>query len=180
MTFANANGSTLGYHGITGPEPTYAELKKLENEIKECDLIEEKLGPDWLGCMWNDPKHHLNCNCPCIGTKFLDYLKYSQTYCTFWNTPPERPLLRNAQMMQIQASKMMIKVNGDLTLRPGMLVDVLYGNKRFSGKWLVSTISHDFAINKHYMSLTLIRDTEHTDHGKRAKKLVLNTWDLFT
>ena len=161
--------------GVTGSEPTYKELKDLEKEIKECTLIEEKLGQDWLGCAWNDPKNPLNCNCPCIGERYMDYLRYSQTYCTFWQTPPERPLLRNAQMMQLLSSKIVIKLNGDLTLRPGNVVTLELGDKRYSGRWLVSSILHDFAKTKHLMDVTLIRDTEYKDPNKKAKKLILNT-----
>jgi len=161
--------------GITGPEPTFKELKKLEEEIKECTLIEEVLGEDWLGCAWNDSKSPLNCNCPCIGKHFLDYLKYSQTYCTFWNTPPERPLYRNAQMMQINANKISVKLNGDFTLRPGMKVKLNLGTKRYSGVWLVSTINHDIAKTKHMMDVTMIRDSESGNHDNRATKLKLNT-----
>ena len=161
--------------GITGPEPTFKELKDLEEEIKECTLIEEVLGEDWLGCVWGDPKNPLNCKCPCIGEKFLDYLKYSQTYCTFWNTPPERPLYRNAQMMQIISNKIAVKLNGDFTLRPGMKVKLNMGNKRYSGVWLVSAINHDIARTKHLMNVILIRDSESTNHDIRATKLKLNT-----
>lgn len=161
--------------GITGPEPTYLELKQLETEIKECDLIENVLGEEWLGCVWGDTKNVLNCNCPCIGEKFLDYLRYSQTYCTFWNTVAERPLLRTAQMMQIRANRISIMVNGDLTLRPGEKVIINLGEKRYSGVWLVSSILHDIAKTKHYMSVELIRDSEYIDPTKRSKELVLNT-----
>jgi hypothetical protein len=160
--------------GITGPEPTYKEIKKLEEEIKECDLIEKVLGEDWLGCVWGDPTNKLNCNCPCIGKNFLDYLKYSETYCTFWNTLPQRPLYRNAQMLQITANKIAITVNGDFTLRPGMLVYLDLGKKRYSGKWLVSRIDHDIAKTKHLMTVSLIRDTESTSSDVRANKLILN------
>ena len=161
--------------GITGPEPTYLELRQLENEIKECDLIETVLGEEWLGCVWGDSKNVLNCDCPCIGEKFLDYLRYSQTYCTFWNTIPERPLLRNAQMMQIRSNRISIMVNGDLTLRPGEKVNINLGEKRYSGIWLVSSILHDIAKTKHYMTIELIRDSEYMDPAKRSKELVLNT-----
>jgi len=161
--------------GITGPEPTFKEIKDLEEEIKECTLIEDVLGEDWLGCVWGDIKNPLNCNCPCIGKNFLDYLKYSQTYCTFWNTPPERPLYRNAQMMQINANKIAIKLNGDFTLRPGMKVKLNMGNKRYTGIWLVSAINHDIARTKHLMDVLLIRDSESTNHDERATKLKLNT-----
>jgi len=160
--------------GFTGPEPTYAELRQLEQEIKECDLIESVLGEDWLGCVWGKPNDPLNCNCPCIGTKFLDYLKYSQTYCTFWQTPPERPLLRNAQMMQINANKIVISLNGDFTLRPGTKISLNLGTKRYSGTWLVQSIVHDIAKTKHYMDVVLIRDTEYLNPNIRAEKLVLN------
>jgi hypothetical protein len=161
--------------GITGPEPTFKELKDLEEEIKECTLIEDVLGEDWLGCVWGDTKNPLNCNCPCIGKHFLDYLKYSQTYCTFWNTPPERPLYRNAQMMQINTNKIAIKLNGDFTLRPGMKVKLNMGNKRYTGIWLVSAINHDIARTKHLMDVLLMRDSESTNHDNRATKLKLNT-----
>ena len=161
--------------GITGAEPTYTELTQLEKEIKECDLIEKVLGEDWLGCVWGDPKSTLNCSCPCLGKHFLDYLKYSETYCTFWQTPPERPLLRNAQMMQILSNKIMISVLGDFTLRPGNRVKINLPGKRYHGYWLVSTITHDVAKTKHLMSVILIRDSESSDPNVRSKKLVLNT-----
>jgi hypothetical protein len=61
-----------------------------------------------------------------------------------------------------------------------MVVSLSYGNKRFSGKWLVASINHDFGMNKHFMSMTLIRDSEYTDHENRSKKLILNTWDQLT
>ena len=161
--------------GITGAEPTYTELTQLEKDIKECDLIEKVLGEDWLGCVWGDPKSTLNCSCPCLGKHFLDYLKYSETYCTFWQTPPERPLLRNAQMMQILSNKIMISVLGDFTLRPGNRIKINMPGKRYHGYWLVSTISHDVAKTKHLMSVILIRDSESSDPNVRSKKLVLNT-----
>jgi hypothetical protein len=161
--------------GITGAEPTYTELTQLEKEIKECDLIEKVLGEDWLGCVWGDPKSPLNCSCPCLGKHFLDYLKYSQTYCTFWQTPPERPLLRNAQMMQILSNKIMIHVVGDFTLRPGNMIKIGIPGKRYSGYWLVSAITHNIAKTKHSMDVTLIRDSESSDPNIRSKKLVLNT-----
>lgn len=161
--------------GISGPEPTYLELRQLEEEMKECDLIESVLGDEWLGCDWSNPSSAINCTCPCIGEKFLEYLKYSQTYCTFWQTPKERPLLRNAQLMQLMSNKITIKVNGDLTIRPGHKVYLNLANKRFSGIWLVSTVIHDIAKTRHLMELTLIRDTEHLDPNVRAKELTLNT-----
>jgi hypothetical protein len=164
-----------GSYGLTGPEPTYKELKQLEDDMKECNLIKEYLGEDWLGCVWNDPKNPLNCNCPCVGEKFLDYLRYTQTYCTFWETPPERPLLRNAQMVQIQANKAIMTINGDLTLRPGMRVRLDMDPKRYTGVWLVSSITHDFAKTKHLMKVTLIRDSEYYSPNDTAKTLKLNT-----
>jgi hypothetical protein len=168
-------GLTGGYYGLTGAEPTNAELKRLENEIKECDLIEQVLGEDWLGCVWSDPKHPLNCNCPCIGEKFQEYLKYSQTYCTFWQTPPERPLLRNAQMVQIQANKATMLVNGDFSLRPGTKIYIDFPGKRYGGYWLVSGIAHTLSRLNHIMMVSLIRDSEFISHSERSDKLELNT-----
>lgn len=161
--------------GITGSEPTYRELRELEKEIKECELVEQVLGEEWLGCDWSNANSSLNCSCPCIGEKYLEYLKYSQTYCTFWQTPKERPLLRNAQLMQLLSNKLIIKLNGDLTLRPGMKININLGNKRYSGIWLVSSISHDMAKTKHFMDVVLIRDSEHLNPEVRADKLKLNT-----
>jgi hypothetical protein len=161
--------------GITGPEPTNEELIQLEKDIKECDLIEKVLGEDWLGCVWAEPKSNLNCSCPCLGENFLNYLKYSQTYCSFWETPPERPLLRNAQMMQILSNKIMITVNGDLTLRPGNKIRINVPGKRYSGYWLVSAINHNMGMLRHRMTITLIRDSESSNPDIRSKELQLNT-----
>ena len=58
------------------PEPSYIELYKAEQEIKECVLIEENLGPEWLGCVWSDSENTASCNCPEIGDRFMDYLEY--------------------------------------------------------------------------------------------------------
>jgi hypothetical protein len=78
-------------------------------------------------------------------------------------------------MMQIRANRISIMVNGDLTLRPGEKVIINLGEKRYSGVWLVSSILHDIAKTKHYMSVELIRDSEYIDPTKRSKELVLNT-----
>jgi hypothetical protein len=110
-----------------------------------------------------------------LGENFLNYLKYSQTYCSFWETPPERPLLRNAQMMQILSNKIMITVNGDLTLRPGNKIRINVPGKRYSGYWLVSAINHNMGMLRHRMTITLIRDSESSNPDIRSKELQLNT-----
>ena len=98
-------------------------------------------------------------------------MKYSETYCTFWQTPKDRPLLRNAQMMQLLSNKIIVTLNGDFTLRPGVKVNMKFGNKRYSGIWLVSNIVHDIAKTKHLMTVTLIRDSEYLRPESRADKL---------
>jgi hypothetical protein len=77
-------------------------------------------------------------------------------------------------MMQINANKIVISVNGDLTLRPGTKISLNLGTKRYSGTWLIQSIVHDIAKTKHYMDVVLIRDTEYTNPNIRAEKLILN------
>lgn len=151
-------------------EPTEQEIKEAEEAIKECELIEtnDKLGPDYLGCLWDDIEHPSSCNCPCVGSKFGEYLDYTRTYSTYWDTPPQQPLLRNAQMQLITSQSARLTIMGDLTLRPGTLIYVkepfeteLGIEKRVGGRWLVASITHSIGAFPvaHGMVLELIRDT---------------------
>ena len=101
-------------------EPTDEELDQLKEDMKECGWIEQYLnteeGDDWRGCIWNDTGHPSSCNCPCVGNRFKDYMEYTKTYSTYWDTPNNTPLWRNAQMQLINAQKCVIVVNGDFSL----------------------------------------------------------------
>ena len=110
-------------------EPTQEELEEALNAIKECDKIKSELGSDYLGCMWGNQNHPSSCceeedGGPCVGEKFKDYVEYNRTYSTYWDTSPKTPLLRNAQMMLINAQKAMVVVNGDYTLKPGIVISL--------------------------------------------------------
>lgn len=152
--------------GDFGPEPSSLELKKLKDETNECALIKQVLGEEWLGCVWDDPTSPYNCKCPCVGSKFYDYMKYNRTQSTFWNTPLHTPLFRNAQMNLLMSNKIKIHVAGDLAIKTGMIIKIdsssnLIENKkkRYDGKWLVLEIDHIMQTGNHVMILTLVRDS---------------------
>lgn len=148
------------------PEPSYLELYKLEQELKECSLIEQHLGQEWLGCVWSSPENTGSCNCPEIGDKFMDYLAYSRTYATFWSTPAKTPLYRNTQYNLLFAQTLQVIIPRNENIKIGSIVSVEDRSeineekyRRFGGKWLVTEISNIFYANKDFMSLTLNRDS---------------------
>tara|TARA_Y100000034_G_C6852927_1_gene387157 strand:- start:48 stop:767 length:720 start_codon:yes stop_codon:yes gene_type:complete len=152
------------------PEPTEEEIKESFESIKECDYIEDVLGGSWKGCIWKDKNHPSSCDCPCVGENFKKYIEYSRTYSTYWDTREETPLWRNAQMLLINSQMSIIKLRGDLSLRPGQLITLVGKSsntedklKRYSGAWLVSDISHVIEGNQHNMMLKLIRDSSPID-----------------
>jgi|10_taG_2_1085330.scaffolds.fasta_scaffold05679_2 hypothetical protein len=154
-------------------EPTIEQLKESAESIKECDLIKSKLGESWMGCLWKTQNHPSSCNCPCVGEDFKKYIEYSRTYSTYWDTPPTTPLWRASQMSLARAQTSVIVVNGDLTLRPGHLIYIsahqagaMGKTKKFSGRWLVSDISHIIQGMQHKMALKLIRDSSPIDPNK--------------
>ena len=154
-------------------EPTEEELEELLEQSRYCTLIEENLGEEYLGCDWDDPDSRFSCTCPEIGEKYLDWKRYSRTYSTFWNTPKQTPLLRNAQMTLLSAQRAEAVVQGDLSIRPGAIVNLevsqesIDGDSRLkssSGRWLVGEIEHIFTgANAHGMKLTLLRDSLYVD-----------------
>tara|TARA_R110002051_G_scaffold118255_1_gene192019 strand:+ start:410 stop:1276 length:867 start_codon:yes stop_codon:yes gene_type:complete len=160
------------------PEPTDEELEELLQKSKYCKLIEEggtgseePLGEEYLGCDWQDPDSNFSCICPEVGSKYKDWKKYYETYSTFWNTPKQTPLLRNAQMTLLTAQKAKAIVHGDFSIRPGAIINLEISNinndnslKSSSGKWMVAEIEHSiFGANAHTMTLTLIRDSLYVD-----------------
>ena len=162
------------FYNLVGPlsqddfsEPTVLEIDELEKETIECDLIESRLGSEYLGCIYSNPNATNSCNCPEQGAKFKDYLEASRTYATFWDTPDKTPLRREAQMLQLTTQKALMILPGDLTLRPGQLVNIenryptiiKHYTKRTSGNWFIGSIDHNMTTNSHVMGVTLFRDS---------------------
>ena len=166
--------------------PSESKLDDLLKKTKECDLISEYLGEEYLGCVLDDPNSALSCNCPNIGTKFGDYLRYNRSLATFWGTPNYVPLYRRAQMSLLNTQIIKISVTGNLSLRPGQIVfcdfkggrildeqetpttetdgrtDIFDSgtNAKFHGRWLISEIKHKITGTSLYkMDLTLVRDS---------------------
>jgi hypothetical protein len=165
-------GVTFAPIGSYGPEPSSLELEILEKELNECSLVKEHLGEEWLGCVWDKPDSPYNCTCPVLGRRFPDYMKYNRTYSTFWETPLAAPLLRTAQMALLNSNKITIVVPGDLNVKTGQIVKIKTNNdvrKRFEGRWLITTINHEFGRSSHRMSLTLSREGQGT---KRTQNVI--------
>jgi len=153
-------------------EPTDQQLEDLLQESKLCDAIESSLGEEYLGCIWDDPDNPASCNCPCIGKEYPKWKEYTSTYSTFWDTPKDTILLRNAQMTLINAQKAQMTIAGDFSLKPGSIIRIkikeidLEGNeknKSASGKWLVDSVSHFIDPQTHVMQVTLTRDSSYVD-----------------
>ena len=157
----------IGAGGTADREPSCDEIKDLEAEINECDMIRTELGEDYLGCLFSNPKAPNSCNCPEQGTKYKDYLEHSRTYATFWDTPKETPLRREAQMIQFGYQTAVGLVAGDFTLKPGetIYIDVDAGDnskypvKRSGGTWMVTKLEHIITSGNHYMKVTCKRDS---------------------
>ena len=156
----------------TEPEPSYMELYKSYSELNECSLIETHLGKQYLGCVWNEPKHPCSCSCPEQGTFFGNYLAYTRTYSTFWETPHAAPLYRIAQMGQLKANTITVTV-GALTkeLKLGELIEVVNPNRmkgseprKTSGLWLITEIEYTFEAKNGFTKLTLMRDTNYSTY----------------
>ncbi len=151
-------------------EPSYIELYRKYKEIKECELITKNLGPEYLGCIWSDPANPCSCNCPEIGSKFIEYLKYTRTYSTFWDTPRATPLLRKALLSQLGSQQISVKVPATGKIKVGDVININhYGainlsferqEKNLHGRWLVAEIVNSFYKDSNQtMRMTLIRDS---------------------
>lgn len=93
---------------------------------------------------------------PLIGSKYKYYKEYSKTSATFWNTPAETPLLRKAQTALMFTQRAKILVNGNLSIRPGSMININYNN--FGGRWMVYKVERIIKAQKHSMYLYLMRD----------------------
>jgi len=151
----------------TESEPSYMQLFELYKEINECNLIETHLGKNYLGCLWNEPNNPCSCNCPHQGVSFGDYLAYTRTHATFWDTPHYVPLYRKAQIGQLHNN--IIQVDVAQLSKDIKLGDVINVNnttrtlstkdRRISGKWLLTEIEYIFEQKEQKTRLTLMRDT---------------------
>ena len=169
--------------GIEYDEPTDTYLNTLFSETKECEQIESVLGEKWLGCDWENPTSSFSCNCPCVGEYYTKYLRFNKTVSTFWDTPPIVPLIAQAQRAALLSQQISITIRGDMSIRPGDLVNLdiisppsdlkkivgisrkypqlpqFENNIKYNGHWLVSTIRHKFyGTSSHRMELVLVRD----------------------
>jgi len=101
-----------------------------------------------------------------IGEYFKYYLEYSKTNATFWNTPPETPLLRQAQSNLLLYQRIKILVNGSFKIKPGNIISIAYPtgehpvikNSRFAGNWMVYKVKRIINAQRHSMYLFLMRD----------------------
>lgn len=97
----------------------------LDKPAVECDQITDKLGLDWLGCLWGTPDAEYSCTCPDIAPNFANYLKLRLNVATFWNTPKITPVKRAEFLDAIKySSKIDVTVAGDFTLKVGQVVQI--------------------------------------------------------
>lgn len=173
-------GKRLGITGSKslwlGPQPsnetTVGEGKLIDLltgvTSAECLQIKEKLGDDWLGCLWGTPQAPFSCTCPEVGKKFEAYLKHRLNLATFWKTPKNTPILRRAFLDELKYStKVEITIAGEWNLHPGMLVEIDVNSIKtkapnkverslFTGIYIVLAVRH--VVNNggsHETSLTL-------------------------
>jgi hypothetical protein len=123
-----------------------------------------------MGCLWKDQNHPSSCDCPCVGENFKKYIEYTRTSATYWDTPNETPLWRDAQMALINSQQASIMLSGDLSLRPGEIINITNKNidsqkeRRMAGRWLLAEIQHNMIRGgQHTMLCHLIRDSSPID-----------------
>jgi len=149
----------------TEKEPSYKELAIAYENTKECKLIEDILGPDYLGCMLSDPENTASCNCPEQGKYYPTFLNTLRSNATFYVTPPKTPLRRQAQMSLLTAQQAIMTIYPNDALKIGDIVTVNRGYARggkdtINGKWMVTGISRVFkSINVELMVLNISRDS---------------------
>lgn len=107
------------------PTTRYPLDLNLPKSSSECDLIENTLGSDWLGCLWATPEASFSCTCPYVGDKFEAYLKHRLTVATFWNTSKFVPVQRREFLDEIQyGDQITITVSGDFSFILGDVVEL--------------------------------------------------------
>ena len=100
------------------------------------------------------------------GDSFKNYMEYSKTNSTFWNTPPKTPLYRRAQTALLSYHRIKILVHGNFNIKPGKLIKIKYPigendnikQSRYDGLWMVYKVTHIMTAVNHTMYVHLMRD----------------------
>ena len=111
--------------------PPYDLYLGTSGASNECLKVKEdpELGQDFYGCLWGLPEAPFNCSCPNIGDRFEAYLKLRLNIATFWNTPKDAPIKRREFLDSLKyARKFNINIAGDISLRPGNIVEIRTNN----------------------------------------------------
>jgi hypothetical protein len=161
-------------------EPSYKELAQVYEQTKECTLIENYLGKDFLGCMLSEPDNTASCNCPEQGIYYPTFLNMIRSNATFYVTPPKTPLRRQAQMSLFNAQRAVMTIFPDDSLYIGQIIHVerpvsITTQDRIGGHWMIVGITRIFkSINIEVMNVFLARDSVYSTHptneGTNIKK----------
>lgn len=155
-------------------EPSYKELAIAYENTKECKLITDVLGSDYLGCILSDHTNVSSCGCPEQGKFFPTFLNTIRSNATFYVTPPETPLRRQAQISLFNSQRAIMAIYPNDSLKIGEIINVDKSNpsteysnqkERISGKWMITGITRIFkSINVELMVLTLNRDSVYQEN----------------
>ena len=143
-------------------EPTDREMDWAKTQI----LGSSELDSDKSGYYVLDPEAvESSCGVTCHGKDYYSTFRALRTYSTFWDTPKEVPLYRNALVNLYTAQQAVCIVPGNLNLRIGEFINIPSDgsplSEEYSGCWLISNIKHAIASLQNYkMILTLIRDSK--------------------
>jgi len=133
--FASGTGSSGGsgsnYTLWTGPStiPSLNTTQPIDLYFdvvnEECNQVNEKLGLDWMGCLWATPSAPYSCLCPDIKPNYEAYIKLRLNVASFWNTPVETPVKRAEFLDAIKyGRKVDVTIAGDFTLKVGQLANL--------------------------------------------------------
>jgi hypothetical protein len=169
-----STGFCFGYTLWTGPTAATFdndhEIQSIDSffdsPTKECVEIRDKLGEEWLGCLWGTPDASFSCTCPNIGEKFEAYLKLRLNVATFWGTPKTIPVKRAEFLDSIKyGQKADLTLAGDFNLKIGQVVYLKvdgssgypYQNSSslLNGYYYIIGIKHVITINTHETAVSI-------------------------
>ena len=142
-------------------EPRDEEMEWAKSQVGGCFGEYDKDGFYVL-----DPESvESSCGVTCHGKDYYSTFRALRTYSTFWDTPKEVPLYRNALVNLYTAQQAVCIVPGNLNLRVGEFINIPSDgsalSEDYSGCWMISNIRHAIASLQNYkMILTLIRDSK--------------------
>ena len=153
---------------VINPQPNapyYDAFGGFTADVCGCVQEPDSMVPDYLN----------GCKFPSAGPRYAEYLEYVRSVgCRYWDAPLKVRLLRKAQMALLQSQQIKIKVPGNLELRIGDIISIIFppaiesenvfskspGINPMSGKWLVMKIQHlQNSNNYYYMNVSCIRDS---------------------